>query len=212
MTNQNVTSVQTLLQKTPPLSIIANSNVVAAVARDVRETFRSPALAAVGLYEAMFSFWTPRIMNINVDTAIPPIANVSTLRLYIPIFSDTVSERGFVSESRNFSVLSGFSSIGGLWTTLSGTFAILFGGSLLHFLSSSKSISIIGIAHTFQRATMKKHCFDQYRDLPNDQKNRGVLALIRDYAIDLSFLNVAEEDDVEKQAILPDDVPVYESL
>jgi len=56
---------------------------------------------------------------------------VATIRIIIP--SDT-SEYIFVRDLRNKSVLSGFSSVGGLWTVLAGVFAALFGSSILRVL------------------------------------------------------------------------------
>jgi len=101
------------------------------------------------------SFWIPRFTNFYQDTLITPVAEISTLRLYVPVFGETVSELSIFSDMRSDSVLSGFSVFGGLWTALSGTFALLFGGSLFHFLRGMfrhilKSIEVIKVLFVFR--------------------------------------------------------------
>ena len=56
---------------------------------------------------------------------------MATIRIIPPW--DT-SEFRIIRDLRNKSVLSGFSSVGGLWTVLAGVFAALFGSSILRVL------------------------------------------------------------------------------
>jgi len=63
--------------------------------------------------------------------AIPRSPEISTLRTFAMIDS---SERVFIQDSRENSIINGFSQIGGLWTVLSGIFAVVFGISLMRVL------------------------------------------------------------------------------
>jgi hypothetical protein len=56
---------------------------------------------------------------------------ISTLRTFAMIDS---SERVFTQDSRENSVINGFSEIGGLWTFISGIFIVVFGSSLMRVL------------------------------------------------------------------------------
>ena len=56
---------------------------------------------------------------------------ISTLRTFAMIDS---SELVLTQDDREYSVLNGFSEIGGLWTFISGVFAAVFGSSLMRVL------------------------------------------------------------------------------
>jgi hypothetical protein len=47
-----------------------------------------------------------------------------------------ISEFRIIQDHRNKSVLSGFSSVGGLWTVLAGIFGTLFGSPIIRVLFS----------------------------------------------------------------------------
>lgn len=65
------------------------------------------------------------------EISIPRSPEISTLRTFAMIDS---SERVFIQDSRENSIINGFSQIGGLWTVLSGIFAVVFGISLMRVL------------------------------------------------------------------------------
>ncbi|KAJ3570058.1 hypothetical protein NP233_g4651 [Leucocoprinus birnbaumii] len=50
-------------------------------------------------------------------------------------------------ENKGSSVLQGFASLGGIWTTLTGAFGTIFGSSLLLILFQKKPVSIYGLIH-----------------------------------------------------------------
>jgi len=191
----NSIDVEDLLTQNPVLSLAGGVNLLGALTTDVREVFTTPALAAVGLYQTSTVFLTPRFLSLYPDPA--PSAflrspNISTLRLEVPPFAWAFSELKILSDRRTSSVLEGFASIGGLWTALSGIFAIMFGTSLIHFLYGAKDISILGVAHSFQFEKIRANCLDKYPKLEQDIKNTpndGLLALLRDHIINLSFLD-----------------------
>ena len=67
----------------------------------------------------------------SVSPSIPRSTDVASIRI-IPPFDR--SEWRIIRDLRNKSVLSGFSSVGGLWTALAGVFAVLFGSSILRVI------------------------------------------------------------------------------
>ena len=67
----------------------------------------------------------------------------------------------------------------------------------------SKPLSIFGIAHQFQAETMKKEALRLYPNILEENhvlEKRGLLSLLRDHLIDLSFL----EDTQDNPSILFD--------
>ena len=71
----------------------------------------------------------PRTESLPISIPLSP--SISTLRTFAMIDS---SERVFTQDSRENSLINGFSEIGGLWTFLSGIFAVVFGISLMRVL------------------------------------------------------------------------------
>ena len=61
----------------------------------------------------------------------------------------------------------------------------------------SKPLSIFGIAHQFQAETMKKEALRLYPNILEENhvlEKRGLLSLIRDHLIDLSFLEDKQDN------------------
>ena len=67
----------------------------------------------------------------GISPLIPRSPEISTLRAYVMMDN---SEWILVEDNRDKSVIHGFSDVGGLWTFLSGTFAMVFGISLMRVL------------------------------------------------------------------------------
>ena len=67
----------------------------------------------------------------GISPRIPRSPEISTLRIYVMVDN---SEWVLVQDNRYKSVVRGFSDVGGLWTFLSGTFAMVFGISLMRVL------------------------------------------------------------------------------
>lgn len=86
----------------------------------------------------------------GTDIAILRAPEISTLRTFAMIDS---SERVFTQDSRQNSVINGFSEIGGLWTFLSGVFAVVFGSSLMRVLLG-------GFAHPSHTHNLLRYGFD----------------------------------------------------
>ena len=76
-------------------------------------------------------FWESQIVATYPDPDVTFNPDFGTLRLYS---QDSWAETRVVQDYRESSVIAGFASVGGLWTTFSGIFAILFGASMLQIL------------------------------------------------------------------------------
>jgi len=67
----------------------------------------------------------------GISSLIPRSPEISTLRAYVMVDN---SEWIITEDNRYKSVIRGFSDVGGLWTFLSGGFAMIFGISLMKVL------------------------------------------------------------------------------
>ncbi|KJA25454.1 hypothetical protein HYPSUDRAFT_213835 [Hypholoma sublateritium FD-334 SS-4] len=176
--------------RTVPVTFLPGVNMAASVIVDVRQVYTNGALAALGIFEITRTFWLPRLVAFYPDTAATFTgSNLSSLNIF---WQRNYGELAFVQDYRENSVVAGFSSVGGLWTAFSGIFAIIFGASMLHTLYGSKPLSIFGIAHQFQAETMKKEAKRLYPNIMEENRSleqRGLLSLLRDHLIDLSFLD-----------------------
>jgi hypothetical protein len=78
-------------------------------------------------WEARFEQMYPDLQVADTDRS----ANISTLRLFK---LDNWADTRVIQDYRMNSVIAGFADVGGLWTSLSGIFTVIFGASLLHVL------------------------------------------------------------------------------
>ena len=133
---------------------------------------------------------------------IPRSENISTLRIFCPIFDgETVS----IQENKVQTVWGGISATGGIWTFLNGFFAMVFGQSLFHIffgsyekeeqffvshahLPGSKQVSIFGIAHHFQRKPLRDGLLEEYPNLLQRNSDYGLVDLLREYVVDLEII------------------------
>ncbi|KAF5315033.1 hypothetical protein D9619_007477 [Psilocybe cf. subviscida] len=181
-------SVKNIIQRTIPFALIQGVNLAASIIPDIRQIYSNPALAAFGIFQMTSLFWESRIMATYPDPLVAFNKDVSTLRLF---WQDNWSETRIIQDYRESSVIAGFANVGGLWTTLSGIFAIIFGASMLQILYGNKPLSIFGLAHAFNYQQMKEETLRLYPNILKEHQegpHRGMLALLRDHLIDLSFI------------------------
>jgi len=193
-----------IIASTVPFPLIPGVNLIAAINLGIRQTFTNPITAALGMFQTSKVFWTSQLTAVYPDPSdtIPQGKNISTIRIFV---QGDLSDTKIVSDYRATSALSGFSTVGGLWTTLSGIFAILFGGSLFHLISGSKPLSIFGVAHSFwEFQKMKKELIKHYPQIleRESDETRGLLAFLRDHLIDLKALEVEEDLGKSSQPLL----------
>ncbi|KAJ3554736.1 hypothetical protein NP233_g12360 [Leucocoprinus birnbaumii] len=82
----------------------------------------------------------------------PPSANQSSLRLTVPLCLPRTKVQ---KEVPLYNVLSGFSFMGGVWTSVNGTFSTIFGTTLLLIIFGWQPLSVYGIVHKRSRPVLK---------------------------------------------------------
>ncbi|KDR70549.1 hypothetical protein GALMADRAFT_877982 [Galerina marginata CBS 339.88] len=196
MSNDSDIEMSVIAKATVPFPLTPGVNLIAAFTLGIRQIFKHPALSGLGLFESSKIFWTSQLTAVYPDPSLTVLRgeDISTIRLFV---HDDASPFRTVADYRENSVLDGFSAVGGLWTTLSGIFAILFGGSLFHLITGAKPLSIFGAAHSIAHfPAMRKSIMEHYPKLlvRETDGNRGLLEFLRDHLLDLKIL---EEPDLE---------------
>ncbi|KAF5325391.1 hypothetical protein D9619_009884 [Psilocybe cf. subviscida] len=193
LTNSHGTkSIEDIFARKPPISLIPGMNIVAPYKIQARQLFTHRALAALGIFQKTRTFLEPEIQGFYPDPTVSDDRrgpNFATLRVYC---AHDWSDTRVIMDQRMNSVISGFSDVGGLWTALNGIFAFIFGASLLHILYDKKILSIFGVAHSFHHRRMKDEVLRQYPNIVREHRDieqRGLLTLVKDHLIDLSFLD-----------------------
>jgi len=123
---------------------VMNENIAALglqeVSRDARNIFHRRSLYV--------QFHDSYIFNIDkvFPDPDPPMSgeNLSSLRLFIPgELTLLPGSEETVKEVKEFSILTGTSILGGLWTFMTGIFSLIFGSSLLLVLFGEPSLSLL---------------------------------------------------------------------
>ena len=111
-----------------------------AVGRDVQNIFHHRSLHVQ--FRDSYTF--------NIDKVFPdpdpPISGeiLSSLRIFIPSDSSMLyGSHKIEKEVKEFSILTGTSILGGLWTFMTGIFSLIFGSSLLLVLFGEPSLSLL---------------------------------------------------------------------
>ncbi len=133
--------------------------------------------------------------------------DIATIRI---ISQTDTTEWRIIQDYRDKSALSGFASVGGLWSFLGGIFAVIFGTSILQivfgmnfylfyfieemiiFFEGMKPISIFGLVHLFQADRIQSVCLDKYPQIPWDLEispdRWGFITFLVHYLIDVDLL------------------------
>ncbi|KAF9044401.1 hypothetical protein BJ165DRAFT_1594963 [Panaeolus papilionaceus] len=190
-----------LTASTKPFPLPAGVNYLASVSLDLRKVLRHRVLSALGMFEATDAFWMPTVEHIVPDpltrqaaSILPDSVNMSSFRLYVPY---DPSEIRIVQESREKTILAGMSAVGGLWTLLAGGFGLFFGTKLIQIFLNNKALSIFSFVQQQGRGKIAEEYRKLYpriqSDMSVDQEDRGVLALLADYMIDLDLFREPSE-------------------
>ncbi|KAJ7312563.1 hypothetical protein DFH08DRAFT_896721 [Mycena albidolilacea] len=146
-----------------------------------RQSVSRPGIAS------SFSY-CPEIHALQQDpsTAATPGADTAMLTLRQP----TQYHIKFFQDTADASPFSGIATLGGFWTFVNGTFALLFGANVIYFAFSRRSLSALGVVHLFQRRALVRRCHEDFPaihtegGLPGSQ-NAGIVAFIRERLVDL---------------------------
>ncbi|KAF8170386.1 hypothetical protein BJ912DRAFT_997456 [Pholiota molesta] len=190
MTNRTID----VMSMTVPTTLIPGVNLVGIASMEIHRKFKNPGLSWFGLFESMQSTVIAQINQVFPD----PQAGISPMIIRSPeIATIRVSKQAVVTQwtiiqdSKDKSFFNGLSQTGGLWTFLSGVFAVVFGGSLMRILFGTKPVSVFGLAHGWERNAIRKAYREEYPAIaeeinaPRDQ--RGILYLLQEHVIDLGL-------------------------
>ncbi|KAJ7617766.1 hypothetical protein FB45DRAFT_214510 [Roridomyces roridus] len=130
------------------------------------------------------------------DGAAPGLTSLTLFMSYL------VPTHG-LQEMLGTSAISGFSALGGLWTSVDGIFAILFGANVVYFLFGSRHLSALGMAHIFQRGTLIRRWHEDFPKLHTEggqpgSKDAGVVAFIRQRLLDVGPDPKDDDDNDDK--------------
>ncbi|KAF9534056.1 hypothetical protein CPB83DRAFT_845022 [Crepidotus variabilis] len=186
-----------ILQNSPPTTMIPGVNLVGMADIVVRQQLGSN-LGSLFM-DTLKTFLLADIIHVWADPR--PVssslmvtgADVATIRVRAQA---STSQWKVLQDSRDKTVLKGFSDVGGLWTALGGIFAFLFGSSLMKVILGSKPLSFFGMAHSLQRTQLRNDYLKSYPNIENELKTpeerRGLLNMICDELLDIDFLTNKE--------------------
>ncbi|KAF7308107.1 Short-chain dehydrogenase/reductase family protein [Mycena kentingensis (nom. inval.)] len=109
----------------------------------------------------------------------------------------------YEEETTDSSVLSGISDLGGFWTFVNGSFALLFGANIVYFAFGRRPLSALGVAHVFQRGELERGWREDFPRLDREggrpgDREAGVVAFVRERLVDLGE-GPGEERGVEEE-------------
>jgi hypothetical protein len=167
---------------------IPDAHLFGGVSQTVREQFKKPVLASLGVFSSTKKYFTITVPSLMPDPSlqVPRDNNTATLRLYV---QDDDSDWHFFVEYREKSVLDGISAVGGFWTVVNGVFATIFGTTLLWVAFGVKPLSTFGLIHKipkFYPVLDNDPGQGRYRNLLSEsQSDQGLLDYVRDHFVDL---------------------------
>ncbi|KAF9044359.1 hypothetical protein BJ165DRAFT_194726 [Panaeolus papilionaceus] len=212
------TNVDFLINQTTAIALPPNVHHLTGVTFGLRKILKRPALSALGMFEATTTFVTADILSIVPDplaSVTPPVYNMSETSSTFRLYLNRRFEIRVIEDSRERSVLGGFSALGGLWTFLGGIFVTLFGTSLMTIFFNSRPLSIFGLAQRVEKDSIAREYLQKYpkirEDLKLPQPERGIMALLQDYLIDVALFEEAiggKGQATEKQTVHLDEVQV----
>ncbi|KAJ7628937.1 hypothetical protein FB45DRAFT_919582 [Roridomyces roridus] len=130
--------------------------------------------------------------------------NLTSITISMPYY-DTPTY--VLQEVRDANPISGFSTLGGLWTSVDGVFAMVFGANVVYFLLGRRHLSALGIAHVFQRGALIRRWHEDFPKLHTEgglpgSKDAGIVAFIRQRFIDIDDPRNDDDEDNLKERLL----------
>ncbi|KAF9523166.1 hypothetical protein CPB83DRAFT_910834 [Crepidotus variabilis] len=184
-----------VVTKSSPIVLTPGANLVGLMRTIMRREFLSPRFSVVGIFDIYRTFLTSETVYVWPNSITRSPADIGTVRIKPPVKS---SEWKVVEEYCEKSVLSGISTVGGLWTFLAGIFAAIYGTSVMKILFALKPLSLFGYAHFLQKEKLRQAYMAEYPRVKDDLQvlphDRGLLALIHDHLLELDFLSTKQEE------------------
>ncbi|KAJ7197923.1 hypothetical protein GGX14DRAFT_402240 [Mycena pura] len=175
---------------TEPIPLIAGARLSAVLSRTNRKIFSKSALDILGLTTPLRTVMVNSVLLLQQDPNPPNTTDTAILRLVQRTDTYPFIPNRVVEDFTDASVLAGFATLGGFWTFMDGSFAILFGANLLYFLWRRKPLSAFGMVHVFQRRALMRNWNRDFPALHTEggcpgSESAGIVAFIRERLIDL---------------------------
>ncbi|KAJ7111345.1 hypothetical protein C8R44DRAFT_742467 [Mycena epipterygia] len=178
--------VTNIIQRTDPIPLSANSDLLALLTWTQRQVFRdepfrfSPAIPLRNLM-------TAEVNTIQTNQSpLTSTGNVSTLTL----FQRETFATKILQEYTDTMAVAGSATFGGIWPSINGTFVLFFGANIVYFLFGRRPLSALGLVHIFQRSKLVDKWNEDFPALRTEggtpgSESAGVVAFIRERLIDL---------------------------
>ncbi|KDQ64092.1 hypothetical protein JAAARDRAFT_52085 [Jaapia argillacea MUCL 33604] len=124
------------------------------------------------------------IMDVPAMATYPDTASTLLLSPAVDFSNFEVQE-----DYRQHTTLAGLATVGGFFTIVDGTFAILFGITLFSVILGSKAISPFGALGLFMRQKLRRAIRDQYPALRGQIQEGGMATFLHDFAVDIDILD-----------------------
>ncbi|KAF8646930.1 hypothetical protein AX16_007022 [Volvariella volvacea WC 439] len=212
-----------VLSHTIPIYLSPGEHLVARVVSSFARHFRWPPLGALGFLDFMSrnTFLAAQTVSLTPDPRyrrVDALDSQATLRF---VYQDDLRKLQIEEEYMEDTVISGLSKLGGLWTTLNGTFMMLFGTSLLmaigkqafphsnqpseHFVGS-KSLSTFGFIHQFAREKVQERWQARYPQIKEDlqkyrnKNHKGLHTFLLDHFFNVDYFEDPDEGKEQQNA------------
>ncbi|KII87840.1 hypothetical protein PLICRDRAFT_125111 [Plicaturopsis crispa FD-325 SS-3] len=128
--------------------------------------------------------------------------NTASLTIYADF---DASEILYMEDYQEHTVLSGLASLGGVFSSADGVFALIFGWPLIALLFGSKPLSPFGLVGMLARSRIYAAVQELYPSLKKEVNEGGIASFLKDTAVDLAILDSSKpkeetpDDDPEEQ-------------
>ncbi|KAJ7636234.1 hypothetical protein FB45DRAFT_1137715 [Roridomyces roridus] len=144
---------------------------------------------------------TPQVTALQQNASTTGLnSSASTLTLIQPNPGYIIT---WTQETRNHSVLSGISSLGGFLSIISGVFTLIFGADILYFAFGRRQLSAFGMVHIFQKRKFVRRWNEDFPALHTEggqpgSETAGIVAFLRERLVDVG--ENPHQDDASREA------------
>ncbi|KAJ6591143.1 hypothetical protein DFH09DRAFT_1073888 [Mycena vulgaris] len=169
---------------TESIPLISGSHLSAVLGVTQRQIFSKKKLDYLG-FTSLRKITVRSVLLVQADPSLHE-PQLDTLSLRLLPRGDLPGFTKIVQDYTDASVLAGFANLGGFWTFVNGTFALVFGANLAYFLLGIRPLSPLGFVHFFQRrAALMDKWHQDFPKLRTEGGGRGsplagVVAFLRE--------------------------------
>ncbi|KAJ3568783.1 hypothetical protein NP233_g5491 [Leucocoprinus birnbaumii] len=183
--NGPASSTQNIIENTDPVILQPGDRLRGTPQVSIRQIIVNRGAAAFAVTKRETS-WAWHIRSLNPDQAsnLKPLSSTqASLRIIPPpVHPKVVYQR----ETAQYTFLGGLSFAGGVWTTLNGTFAAIFGSTLFLVMFGIKPLSVYGLVHLMYKK--RPELISQNQEL-SDEEMKRIIRIVREHLLDADHKN-----------------------